>query len=103
MVRRPARLEPRSPQLQKGMVFLCPAEPREIDHDPRSILGIRRIPAPLGPPGIGAIKDEMGYPLGMPGCILDCHRTAPAGPHHRKSPKVSCLNHTLEIPHPGLE
>src|SRR5882757_4293832 len=103
MVRRPARLEPRSPQLEKGMVLLCPTESREIEHDPRSVLVIRRIPAPLGPPRVGAVKDEMRHPLRMPGCILNCDRTAPAGPHHGKSPEVSGINHALEIAHPGLE
>src|SRR5882757_4535164 len=89
--------------MEEGVVLLGPAEPREVEHDPRSVLGIRRIPAPPSPPSVGAVEDEMGHLLRMPGGILNCDRTAPAGPHHGKSPEGSGLNHALEIAHPGLE
>src|SRR6266481_8346865 len=102
MVRRPARLKQRSPKMEEGVVLLRPAEPREIEHDP-PFLVIRRIPAQPPPPRVGAVKDEVGHLLRMPGCILNCDRTAPAGPHHGKSPEGSCLNHALEIAHPGFE
>ena len=97
------RLEERGPYLHIGMALLSPAKPREVSQDACLVYLCREIRSQPPASRVGAIEDEMGHALRMPGCVLDRDGAAPAGPHHGKPPEVRRLNHTVEIAHPGLE
>ena len=85
MLERAARLESRRPDLQERVVFLAPAELREIEQHPAFFNFVRQVgPAQPSTP-VGAIKDELIHTLRMPGRVFDGDWSALAGGQHRKT------------------
>lgn len=103
MLKRATRLELRRPYLQESVVLLSPPELREVEQHPPFLNLVRLIRPPQSSARVGAVEDETIDPLRVPGCVLDCDRTALARGQQIKPSVGGSLDDAFEILNPGLE